>query len=1103
MTTHSPASPGAAHLESDPWLPLDTPFLGDIELVSGRLIVREVDWVQGSPACLAFARTFSSFRTGRDGPLGRGWTHAFEQAVEIGAGRLYLRESDGRMVGLGPALPLWGSARHPDGGTIVMRTSSGYALFSRGFRKTFIDAGEARARLHEIRTPDGFTTRFHYDAEGRLRAIEPPLARGAVELVYHPEHGRLVSLATTNEERIARYEYDAHGRLVEVGSGAVTAARYEYDAAHGMIRRRSPLGTRTYIPHLPGDSRQYRASEGPGSARVEVHVVPSALRSIVIDAAGHAASLRFDATRRTVGGTDPCGMTRRIERDPLLGLAVESHDRVGHSRQWLYDAQGFPAFLMGADGSSTSMEHDAAGRPTRVADPDGNSVRWAWDAGGALVAETTADGASHLYDYADDGRLMALITPSGCRVNVIASAPGRVEIDSPLGRRVALLDELGRIVQVIDEDGGPRWFGYDAAGRVHRSGSSELAMWTLTYSPGGRLSRAESPERTVEIARDAHDRVIGVIDGGERACLVREARGLVSALEGRTGARHVFVYDARGSMTEHRDPSGAITRLAYDAEQRIQSQTDALGKSRKVQRDSEGRIVRITHAGGDELAFEYDARGALTRADDGVTDVCFERDARSRVRRESCGDVDVESAFDAAGARVELRTSLGLHVHASADATGRTLRVALGPGGGSWELRRSFDGCGREREWSASGDVRVLLHRDVLGRVICRRVQQGGRELSRTEYTYAGGRLVRVADSRRGLVEYEYDAAGNLIVSDPQTGCDVRRGSNVSDDCGSPLLVTGPDGRVLHAHGSDFEHDPAGRRVSKTDAAGRLTRYGWDGAGRLVSVEAEGKPRVTYAYDPLGRLQTRTVAGVGEQAPERVRNFHWDGPRLVHEVEGAEVLSWIWMGDRPVGCFDGERTLTYLWDPRGTVSEVIDASGALVWSAEADPLGLTLAQDDSIPQPWYFDGHWYDRTTGLAMSLFRFWDPSTSSYLSPHPFGPAAGTCLYGIPVEPVPRFGGLGLAAGPNPHFGSAISPTLDRELTDLTLSALTLDMPRDPEPPWCSDPWAHFLGPLAPHFPSTRLNASGPWRTLKEPLVLPFLWPPDDPRSPRDEAR
>src|SRR5690606_13391169 len=199
---------------------------------------------------------------------------------------------------------------------------------------------------------------------------------------------------------------------------------------------------------------------------------------------------------------------------------------------------------------------------------------------------------------------------------------------------------------------------------------------------------------------------------------------------------------------------------------RIQSQTDALGKSRKVQRDSEGRIVRITHAGGDELAFEYDARGALTRADDGVTDVCFERDARSRVRRESCGDVDVESAFDAAGARVELRTSLGLHVHASADATGRTLRVALGPGGGSWELRRSFDGCGREREWSASGDVRVLLHRDVLGRVICRRVQQGGRELSRTEYTYAGGRLVRVADSRRGLVEYEYDAAGNLIVSE-------------------------------------------------------------------------------------------------------------------------------------------------------------------------------------------------------------------------------------------------------------------------------------------------------------------------------------------------
>lgn len=1097
ISSQQEGSHGAVHFESDPWLPPNTPILGDIELVSGRLIIREVDWVHEGPARLELMRSFSSFRTGRDGVLGRGWAHAFERSLEAFSGRLHLREDDGRMVDLGPPLPLWGCIRHPDGESVVTRTNRGYTLFRRGFRTTFaeFDGSEGLAVLHEIRTPDGLRIRFHWDAAGKLRAIEPALARRSIDFVYHSEHGRLIGLvASASGAQLVRYEYDEFGRLIEVGTDTETAVRYEYDADHGMIRRSWPTGWRAYITRLPGDSRHYRTSESAGSGRIEVHVVEAALRSVVIDSAGHASSLQFDAARHILGATDPSGKTRRVERDPLLRFPSESQDRLGQSWQWLYDAQGFPAFLMRPDGSSMGMDHDGTGRPARIAHPDGSSARWAWDMEGALVAETSSDGTSRLYEYGDDGQLLAFITPSSARVKVLFGEGGRVEIDSPLGRRAALLDELGRIVQVIDEDGASRWFSYEERGRVHRAGSSDLDTWTLSYSACGRLSRAASSERVVELERDAGDRIIGVHDGGERTRLIRDARGLVSALEGRTGARFVLVHDARGSMTEQCDPFGALTRLTYDAEQRIQAQTDALGKTRKAQRDCEGRLVRIASTERDGLGFDYDARGAIIRADDGRAAVRFERDACSRVCRETYGEFQVESSFDSNGSRVGLRTSLGLHIHLRADVAGRISRVALGSVGGlHWEVQRTFDAAGREREWHVNSGLRIILSRDAFGRVVSRRLEHGGRELARTEYTYAGGRLVRVIDSRTGLVEYDHDAAGNLIISDPTTGCDVRRGTNVSDDSSSPLLMMGYDGRVLNAHGADYEYDRAGRRVSKVDAEGRTTRYTWDGAGRLVSVEIDGKRRVSYAYDALGRLRTRTVGSMGDEAPARTRHFHWDGARLVHEVEDDEVLSWIWMDDRLVGCFDGERAFTYLWDPRGTVSEVFDASGALVWSAEADPLGLTFTQDASILQPWLFDGHWYDRETGLAMTLFRFFDPTTASYLSPHPFGPAAGLCLYGIPIRPVPTYAGLGLGAGPNPYFGRAISPTLDRELAELVLRTLLPNAPRNEEPPWC-DPWKYLLGPFAHHFPSMRLAEAGPWHFFQEPTMTPFLASPDE---------
>lgn len=463
----------------------------------------------------------------------------------------------------------------------------------------------------------------------------------------------------------------------------------------------------------------------------------------------------------------------------------------------------------------------------------------------------------------------------------------------------------------------------------------------------------------------------------------------------------------------------------------------------------------------------------------------------------TCRSPEVQSEHHPNGARASVRTyesvgsggaRRGLTLSASSDAAGRTVRIAVE--GASFELQRTLDASGRETARAVNTALRVELGRDALGRVETRRVLWQGREVRRTDYAYASGRLAAVRDSKSGALTYDYDPVGNLVAIHPRSGCDVRRGLSVAEDCGSPLYELDRAGRVVQTEWASYEYDRAGRRVRKRDADGGSTRYEWDAAGRLAVVAADGRPTVRYAYDPLGRVRARTVIEETEQGSiERVRTFRWDGPRLVHEEEGDTSVTWLWLEGEVVGCLVGGRVLTFLVDPRGVVTEVVDESGELVFSPEGDPLASAFAPPSHVHQPWCWTGHWFDVDTGLAFSLTRFYDPELSAYLSPHPFGPAAGWNTVGIPSCPVTGRSELGLAAGLHRWYGRAIPRTLDRELAELTLEALGAGMREldDALAHVLRDPWAQFLRPIAPHLPSTRLREAGPFRVCEPPALMP----------------
>lgn len=1011
----------------DPWLP-ESPMLGDIEIATGRLLLREVDWVQRGPSALEHVRAYSSARWNRIGPLGPGWTHAFEEAICARSGALVHRTADGRSATLSGGLEVGEVAHHLDGASLV-RTAAGYRLWRRGVVKTFAPvSANGECRLIEIRSAEGLPCRLHYDAAGLLRRIVPAWGTGCLAFDYDPETGRLRSLAL-GDLALVGYHYDAQGLLSRVVAASGAVAEYAYDAQGRLWARRSRGVERRYTYRPLVDPPSCAASESTDGSRVEVHVAEALRRSVAIDARGHAVTLHHDGAGRPVRARDALARERCAELagERMLGLT----DRTGHRTEWRYDAGGFPVGCARPDGSWTAVEHDHAGRPVR-ARASGLARRWGWGTSGELVAEVTPDGGERFYEHDDGGSLVAWSAPGDCRVrwshDPVASS---VAIESFAGVRTALLDALARPIRIVREDGAAAQVTYDAAGRIHKIFYPDIGPCTLEHSPGGAITRIETPHTTTQIRRDGCDRVVEVVEQGASLVLPRDASGRPQALGDAAGPAYHFGYDARGCLSELRALHHAPKHLRYDGEQRIAWQSDG-GGARRVERDPLGRIVRVARAQGGEVVFTYDARGELTQATDHGHAVSFERDELGRITRERCGEHELRSTHDASGARSELSSSLDVRVRLTSDPRGRCVGV-IAEGGASWRADRTVDADGREVLLAVPGGISVAQRRDSIGRVTSRRILWRGGELARRDYSYEGHRSVRGE--------------------------------------GSP------------ASASRCEQDGAGRRIEKVSIDGRKTRYEWDAAGRLGRVMTEGRRVVTYHYDALGRLTLRRVHPTGE-GRMRERHFVWDGPYLTHEVEGGSITTWIRIEGQVVGCIADRRALTFLHDPLGEVAEVIDENGDLVWRA-GDEAG-------EVHQPWLRDGHWLDPESGLALSWFRAFDPETQTYLSPHPLGPAGAPHDDTAPLEPVPSWTEHGLAAGPAPWIGAAIARCLDRELAEAKLAALeprATRGPRGPASPAVVDPWACFLGPFRRDLPSTRLAASGPWRSLAPLAVMPPL--------------
>ncbi|NGO72375.1 DUF6531 domain-containing protein, partial [Streptomyces boncukensis] len=580
----------------------------------------------------------------------------------------------------------------------------------------------------------------------------------------------------------------------------------------------------------------------------------------------------------------------------------------------------------------------------------------------ALLAEVADRNGNRItFDYDEEGTPLGVVHSGGYRLRV-ETADGRVTAlhlagAAPDGGDQQLIryayDTHGNLTEVVNSTGTPLRFGYDDRGRI--------TSWTDTN--GSRFGYAYDDEDRCVWQSGEAGRLLSTLD--------------YSQTDPRTGLRVTAVTDSLGHTTRYLvndrlqivtsvDATGATTRTERDHDDRVLATTDALGRTWSVERDGEGRPVaetapdgsctrvtynelglptRVVGPDGAEWRYAYDERGNRIQVTDpagGTTRCTYAPDGSLTSVTDALG-ATTRVRCDRAGLPLEITDPLGATTAYRRDGFGNPVTV-VDPLGGTTRLAWTVEGRltrregpdGAQESWTYDGEGNCVRHVNPSGGETSYEYTHFDQLSARTgpdgvRYTFTHDTELRLTEvtNPQGLTwTYTYDPAGRLIA---ERDFDDRTHRYDLDPTGALTSRTTPLGEVIR-----YERDALGRTVRK-DAAGAVTTYAYDPAGRLLEATAPGAEvryqrdklgrvktelvngrALTHAYDALGRRTRRTTptGAVSTSTYDTAGNrtsLTANGHTLdfTHDAAGRET-------QRAIGAND--LALTQLWDPAGRLT---------------------------------------------------------------------------------------------------------------------------------------------------------------------------------------
>jgi RHS repeat-associated protein len=842
------------------------------------------------------------------------------------------------------------------------------------------------ARIATVRLPGGKLERFDFKA--KPECIPTIQYTGFIQQEFAPRAGTTSKLEATDvgDLRVAG------GDLLDLGTvepvnpqafklTALDGTQYFLDRSFGIRQIKDQYGntltfTENGIAHSDGKSLIFKrdapvapATRGrinritlPDNTFLTYSYDPSGNLVNMTDLRGNQSRFTYDSSHSLVDYYDASGNLmmkseydadgRLIRQTDALGNAVAFNrvvpnpvetivDRRGNSTEYTYDAAGNITSTKDAKGGITSYTYDSNHNETSVTDPLGNKTTRVFDGNGNVLEETNPLGQKTVTAYNLEGKPTQITDALGRVTKYKYSTSGNPEI-------------------LTDADGKATTLGYTTKGDL--SSLADAAGNTTTYTYGNdastppqrvKLSETDALGRTVSYQYDAKGRQTGMSrsrtsnDGSNTVITVKTSR----------------TYDAADNILTDTDATGATTTNTYTAQNKLATSTDARGNKTSYEYNARSELTKTTYPDGKTETSDYDANGnVIKRCDragrctgdsidalDRTTDTVPPGNTASQAQR---------TTYDAAGRAISTtdeRGNTSAHAYDSAgkktsstDAQGRVTTYAYDAAGNmtsATDARNnvtaySYDTLNRRTLTTFPDASTAKASYDAIGRKVSDTDQAG----LTTRYAYDKlSRLTQVEDGITAaqltanptaafgtlgkVTSYAYDELGNKT---SQTDAQGRITKWDYDNAGRIISRTLPGSTTANPQTERFAYDLVGNRVSHTDFNGKQTRWDYDSLNRPFKETRADGTTLTTTFTDSGAVNTITQAGAGGS---RVQGYRYD------------------LQDRLIEATSPEGTITYSYDAAGNrASHTTTSSSGTATSTniEYDSLNRPVKQTDTV-----------------------------------------------------------------------------------------------------------------------------------------------------------
>ena len=621
-----------------------------------------------------------------------------------------------------------------------------------------------------------------------------------------------------------------------------------------------------------------------------------------------------------------------------------------------FKARAEPECRSALDGDShVSLLFDPIeGTDHRLEQTDYGIVRWANIAGnavGILFDEASGDtnpidprhyrlttdaGLVYEVDQFDGVRT---ITDQGTETSLTYSRDG-VQHSSGIGIDF-IRDAQSRITQLRLPDGETIDYRYTASGDLEAMIDQEQEETRFTYEANPRYPhylRDIVDPRGIRVSRNEYDedgRLVATIDAdGHRIEFTHALAARTQTIKDRRGNRSTLVFDEAGRVLSQTNAEGETVTRTYDAEGNTLTETDPLAHTTTRTFDAHGNVETETNPLDETTTHTYNAKNQLLT----------QTDAAERTV--------ISNTYDPRSNQLLLR---------STDALGQATGFGyLGGTGafGSGQLETITDAALTSTGFGYDGNGYTNRTTDALGHATHTVNDEHGRMRSQTTT-----RTVIAADGSTSVetltTTYTLDNKGRVTATthpdnsvtttayngndQPTRECDgLQRCTNTRyNDRGEVERIDYHDGRF-----ETKTYDRNGNLDTKTDRAGRTTRFVYDKANRLTQTihpdadadngNDSNNPRSINRYDAAGRLEE----GVDEN--QQVTRYGYDNANRRTQViraatttagEATTVDEYDVAGRRTASTDADSHRTEYRYDDAGRLIETIHA--------DATPADLT------------------------------------------------------------------------------------------------------------------------------------------------------------------